>query len=95
MIEFKPGTKIVGGKNRRICLVSDGYVFLTSSAVRGRQYFISESVKLKQIASNLPWLQYCSIWIGASGVTDRANTLHLNDILIFDFFENNNNVYGG
>ena len=64
-------------------------MFLPSDAALGKQDFISELVKLRQITSDSP---YCIIALFAlAQVTKmgRANALHLNQIFIFNFFESN------
>ena len=63
--------------------------FLPFRAGRRIQDFISESVKLTQITSDSSTLQSWTVFRGESKRMEFTNTLQLNEILIFDFFEDN------
>ena len=81
IIEFKYDTKISSESIKKTAC----RMFLLSGSARWKQDFTSESVKLTQIVSS-PWLQYCIVYLGASG-RDGSRQGVLKSEQNFEFFE--------
>ena len=72
----------------------DFVVFLSSDTAPRRQDFVSESIKLAKL--HVTWHRCHIALLDMARVVqmDRANALHLTEILIFDFIEDDLNVSG-
>ena len=58
-----------------------------------RWNFISESVKSMQITIDSPWLHYALFALAEVAEIGRGNSLHLNEILIVSFSQNNAQIF--